>query len=265
MTVVPITLYQNEQASCPFAQRPMIALAEKGLQYTLKKVACRANIPKDPELTEAYRSIHPDPNATVLVPVMFHETESGTVKVIESGPCVEYLEDAFPEVGQLRPSSPKLRNQMRLFLEVASKWGPFGVMMSPAADIEKRIQEFAKASVHLNTALEKWSEPGGDFLLGEKFSIAEVLLAPMVMRLQYFESFRGFNAFQLLKDLGCNRLAAWCQAVSQRPSVTSTTADLTLDGMMLEYLKFRGAVPLKVSYVVKDGNVEVTNVSETLP
>lgn len=240
----------------------MIALVEKGLTYTLKQAACRADIPRDDQLTALYRSIHPDPNATVLVPILQHHLENETVNIIESVPCAEYIEDAFPDHGiSLRPASPKERNSVRMFLEVAGKWTPFGVGFANKEDSEAKLKDFAKASMFLNAALEKWGEPGGDFLLGDRFSMAEVMIAPMVMRFGWWDWFRGINALEVMKGIGCDRLVRWVEAVKSRKSVQDTYFEIERE-TMLKYFKFRGATPLKVSYEVTDGTIHVTRVDE---
>eukprot|EP00440_Ansanella_granifera_P022222 gb/GFBE01024141.1/.p2 GENE.gb/GFBE01024141.1/~~gb/GFBE01024141.1/.p2 ORF type:complete len:272 (-),score=62.61 gb/GFBE01024141.1/:7-822(-) len=238
----------------------MIALAEKGLKYTLKEKACRADIPKDKDLTALYRSIHPDQNATVLVPILQHHTKEGDVNIIESVPCAEYIEDAFPDKGpSLRPASPKQRNAIRMFLEIAGKWMPFGVVFSKTEDLGARLREFAVASKNLNAALEKWGEPGGDFLLGANFSMAEVIIAPFVMRFGWWDYFRGINALKTIEELGCDRLARWVRAVQSRKSVTETFHDMERE-TQLNYFKFRGSTPCKATIVVKGGTIELTHI-----
>lgn len=239
----------------------MIALAEKGLDYELKNGMCRANRPKDAALSELYYSIHVDPTAKVLVPVLQHQTDQGMVNIIESIPCAEYVEDAFPDVGNsLRPKSAKQRNQIRMFLEVANKFMPFGVVFSKYENLDKAFKDFAAAAKQMNAALERWGEAGGgDFLLGNQFSMAEVLPAPLLMRLSMWDWWRGVNAIELIEKLGHARLAKWMKAVMARESVKKTFHNMEKHDME-EYFQFLGASPGKVSYTIKDGTVTVTHV-----
>eukprot|EP00930_Biecheleria_cincta_P016864 TRINITY_DN13575_c0_g1_i2.p1 TRINITY_DN13575_c0_g1~~TRINITY_DN13575_c0_g1_i2.p1 ORF type:complete len:199 (-),score=46.76 TRINITY_DN13575_c0_g1_i2:123-719(-) len=157
------------------------------------------------------------------------------VNIIESIPCAEYVEDAFPDVGNsLRPQSAKQRNQVRMFLEVASKFMPFGVLFAKIENLDKAFKDFATSAQQMNAALERWGEPGGDFLLGNQFSMAETCL-------------------------GYARLSRWIKAVVARESVKKTSHDMDMDDKK-EYFQFLGASPGKITYVVKDGTVTVTHV-----
>lgn len=239
----------------------MIALAEKGLDYDLKQAMCRANRPKDAALSEVYHSIHVDPNSKVMVPVIQHKTDQGMVNIIESVPCAEYVEDAFPDVGNsLRPKSAKQRNQVRMFLEVAGKFMPFPVCMSNHENLDKAFKDFAALAKQLNAALEQWGEPGGDFLLGKEFSMAEVLCGPLLARFSWWDWYRGVNAVEVIEKLGYARLSKWMKAVVARESVKKTFKDMSKPDKE-EYFQFLGASPPgKVSYVIKDGTMTVTHI-----
>lgn len=260
-----ITLWQNGGAVCPFSQRPMIALAEKGIPYTLKQATCRADLPVDSELAELYRSIHPDPTSAAKVPILQHHRPEGTLNIIESAPCAEYIEGAFPDHGtKLRPDSPQERNAIRMFLEFAGPWNPFGVLIQSRENIEKSLQDFAKASINLNAALEKWSLPGGDFLLGDRFSMAEVLTGSLAIRMEEWKSDRDINVLNLLEGLGCGRLARWYTAVTSRRSIRETYNLLDRENR-IAYFGFRGTQWLKIKCEVRDGTIALISAEEYDP
>merc|ERR1712190_168288 len=107
---------------------------------------------------------------------------------------------------------------MGMFLEVASKLMPFGVVFSKYENLDKAFKDFAAIAKQMNAALERWGEPGGDFLLGNQFSMAEVLPAPLLVRLNMWDWWRGVNAVELIEKLGYARLSKWMKAVVARES-----------------------------------------------
>eukprot|EP00746_Dinoflagellata_sp_MGD_P039257 gnl/MRDRNA2_/MRDRNA2_194670_c0_seq1.p1 gnl/MRDRNA2_/MRDRNA2_194670_c0~~gnl/MRDRNA2_/MRDRNA2_194670_c0_seq1.p1 ORF type:complete len:154 (+),score=28.41 gnl/MRDRNA2_/MRDRNA2_194670_c0_seq1:341-802(+) len=151
---------------------------------------------------------------------------------------------------------------MQMFLEFAGKIGGSGVVFSESEKIPAALTAWADAARSANDYLINYAEEGGDFLLGPDFSMAEVMVGPMVMRLSMLEAMRGVNAINILQELGLTRLVKWIRAVQARPSVSDTTASvaLTPSKEMLETFKSRGIIPLKVSYEIKDGKLENVSV-----
>jgi len=197
-----------------------------------------------------YRSINPNPKATVVVPILEHDTGKGVTRVIESAICADYVESAFRGLGTaLLPEDPARLANVRMFQEFAGKVGPFGVVFSDAEKLPGALTAWTEAARSTNDYLLKYAEEGGDFLLGADFSMAEVMCGPMVMRLSLFESTRGVNAIALLEELGLLRLARWIRAVQSRPSIVQTTGDFS--GTASRH----GTVPVTVSYQIEDGRL----------
>lgn len=100
-------LYDYELAAC--AQKVRLALAEKGLPWTRRRVDIFANEHK----TEAYRSLNP----AGLVPVLVAEGRA----IAEADTIGEYLDDVHPEPA-LRPAEPLARAHMRNWLRAVAEF-----------------------------------------------------------------------------------------------------------------------------------------------
>lgn len=226
----------------------MIALTEKNIPFTLKRVACARGEPKDPELCKLFASISPGgAEATVTVPLLEHNTGSTVVRLIESGPCAEYVDEAWPEQVPLWPACPKQRWAMRLFMDTSGNAGFLGVLFCSTGELAEQIEELAPRLKLVEACLEKHGDSGGPFFLGPNFSMADLLVAPMIVRWVLIGRMRGFDGLQLAQDLGLGRLASWAKAVSEHPSVSSTLSD--------DYVAAAraGTEPVKVSYEVVGG------------
>lgn len=229
----------------------MIALFEKRIPFTLKRVACARGEPKDPELCALFAGLSPGGyEATVTVPLLEHDTGSSVVRLIESGPCAEYVDEAWPDQVPLWPECPRQRWAMRLFMDTTGNAGFLGVLFASDEEVAEKIEELAPRLKLVDACLEKHGEPGGPFFLGSRFSMADLLVAPMVVRWVVVGSMRGFDGLKLAQDLGLSRLALWAKAVSEHPSVLATlSADYVAAARA-------GTESLRVSYEVVDGSLK---------
>merc|ERR1719188_111884 len=99
-----IVLWNKVGSDCPFVQRDKIALIEKGIPFEEKQVELAAE-KRSQEFLDMYASMALDPKASEKklgkVPILEHG-EPGTpeyVKLIESNVIMEYIEDAWGDVG----------------------------------------------------------------------------------------------------------------------------------------------------------------------
>jgi len=216
------------------------------LDYTRKKVNCKRGEPKDEELCKIFATLAPGgADATVTVPLLQHESKKGLVQIIESGHCAEYINDLFPGRRPLWPRDLKQRVAVRQLTEVGGNCGFMFPMFTPPEAWPEKLADHAAKLKLLDNCLKIYSTGGGDFLLGPNMCMAEVMLAPMVVRWHKAGLLKGFDGLKLVSDLGLERTSKWCQAVINRDAVKDTYPDP--DPANFE--------TLKVSYDVVDGKV----------
>jgi glutathione S-transferase len=187
---------------CPYVQRAVIALTEKGVPFERIDIDL-ANKP------EWFLKISP----LGKVPVLVVTTERGEVALFESNVICEYIEET--QAGQnLHPADPLARAEHRAWIEFGSAilgdlWG-LETATDPAV-FESKHQALAAKFARVEAALG-----AGPFFAGEKFSLVDAVFAPI---------FRYFDVFDDLADLGLFRstpkVRAWRQTLAQRPSVRS--------------------------------------------
>lgn len=219
----------------------------KGIDFELKKVACAKGAPKDPELCALFAACSPGgESANVTVPLLEHEVGGQMFRMIESGPCAEYIDETWPDRVPLWPRDPKQRFAVRLFLDTAGNAGFIGPLFW--SDWAEKIAEHAPKLKLVNTCLEKYSTPDGDFLL-DQLSMAEIMIGPMIQRWKIVGEIKGFNGMKLAQDLGLERFCRWADAVANHPVFISSFPDEFVAKVRAE------AKPVNISYDVVDGNV----------
>lgn len=218
-------------------------------------MACQKGQPKDPELCALFAACSPGGDAAnVTVPLMEHETDGQMFRMIESGPCSEYVNDAFPDRFPLWPSDPKQRFAVRMFLDTAGNAGFMGAMFWTAENGAEKIAEHVPKLQLVNACLEKYSTPDGDFLL-DQISMAEVMVAPLLQRWKIIGELKGFNGMQLAKDLGLERFYRWADAVVNHAAVSSTFPEEFVEVLRANEFSGFDCKPFKISYEVVEGNV----------
>jgi glutathione S-transferase len=187
---------------CPYVQRAVIALAEKGVPFERIDI----DLASKPEW---FLKISP----LGKVPVLVVATERGEVALFESNVICEYIEET--QAGpSLHPTDPLARAEHRAWMEFGSAilgdlWG-LETTTDPATFESKRealVTKFARVDAALGA---------GPFFAGERFSLVDAVFAPI---------FRYFDVFDDLADLGIFRetpkVRTWRAELAQRPSVRS--------------------------------------------
>ena len=187
---------------CPYVQRAVIALTEKGVPFERVDIDL-ANKP------EWFSKISP----LWKVPVLVVATERGEVAPFESNVICEYIEET--QTGpSVHPTDPLVRAEHRAWMEFGSAilgdlWG-LETTTDPATFESKRLALAAKFA-RVEAALG-----AGPFFAGARFSLVDAVFAPI---------FRYFDVFDDLADLGIFRetpkVRIWRQALARRPSVRS--------------------------------------------
>ncbi|EJD52332.1 hypothetical protein AURDEDRAFT_111081 [Auricularia subglabra TFB-10046 SS5] len=167
---------------CPWAQRTRIALKEVGAQYTEYEI----DLQNKPEWYA------PKINPASKVPTIAYggpkvdpaNPSPESVKIPESAITVEFVADLFPNT--ILPADPVQRAQIRYFVDTfvnkfISPWFSFSYKGEPADELLKGVE-----------TIQGLLPQPGPFFLGEKFSAAEILIAPFLARLKvYLESDLG--------------------------------------------------------------------------
>lgn len=208
-------------------QRVKIVLMERGIAFHEHNVDLD-NRPA--EFLELYSSLSPDPATSAKVPILEHGERGSDeyVALIESGNIVEYLEDAFGDTHvQLRPAGPKDAAAVRMFNDAFGSMGWFKLIMGKNEDaLRTALVDLARGMRKVERVLNIYGKPGGDFLLGPDYSLAECMAAPLLIRGErYLRAFRDVDMKELAVELDLPRLGRWISAVLERPSTTSTSVD----------------------------------------
>ncbi|WOH47791.1 glutathione S-transferase family protein [Bradyrhizobium sp. sBnM-33] len=186
---------------CPYVQRAVIALNEKGIPFERVDIDL-ANKP------DWFLKISPLGKVPMLVVTCADGKE---VALFESNVICEYIEETQGGA-KLHPQDALQRAQHRAWMEFGSTilselWG-LETTGDPAI-FESKRQAVAAKFVRVEEALSV-----GPFFAGKDFSLVDAVFAPI---------FRYFDVFDQLIDLSVfadtPKVRAWREALAQRPSV----------------------------------------------
>jgi glutathione S-transferase len=185
---------------CPYVQRAVIALTEKGVGFERIDIDL-ANKP------DWFLAISPLGKTPVL--------QVGDRAIFESAVILEYLEETEPK--PLHPADPLARAEHRAWIEfgstVLNDIAGFYAAQDEATFKAKTNQLGARfARLETRVAASPWFD-------GEKFSLVDAVFAP---------AFRYFDVFDEIADFGilaCKpKLAQWRKSLATRPSVRSAVS-----------------------------------------
>jgi glutathione S-transferase len=180
---------------CPYVQRAVIALAEKGVAFERIDVDLAAK-------PDWFLRLSP----LGKVPLLKVEDEV----IFESAVILEYLEETQPR--PLYPAAPLARARQRAFIEFGSAilsdiWG-----MEIAQDrgaLDAKVKALADKFARVETQLGL-----GPWFAGETFGLVDAVFGPVF---RYFESFDAILDHGILAQKP--KVAAWRAALRVRPSV----------------------------------------------
>ena len=185
---------------CPYVQRAVIALTEKGVAFDRIDI----DLAHKPDW---FLAISPLGKTPVLL--------VGDVPIFESAVILEYLEETQPK--PLHPADPLVRAEHRGWIEfgsaVLSDIAGFYAAPDEATFKAKSAQlegKFARLEARLKAAL--WFD-------GENFSLVDAVFGPVF---RYFDVFDEIADFGILS--GKPKLARWRKALATRPSVRSAVS-----------------------------------------
>ncbi|MHC1943543.1 glutathione S-transferase family protein [Bradyrhizobium sp. UFLA06-06] len=191
---------------CPYVQRAVIALREKGVPFERIDIDL-ANKP------DWFLKISPLGKVPVLVVT---RDDGKEVALFESNVICEYIEETQAGA-KLHPENALTRAEHRAWMEFGSAilgdlWGL--ETATDAAAFESKRQAVAAKFARVEAALG-----AGPFFAEQNFSLVDAVFAPI---------FRYFDLFDQLTDLAVfthtPKLRAWRSALAQRPSVRSAVS-----------------------------------------
>jgi len=199
-----LTLYHNPVSTC--SQKVRLVLAEKGLSYESKVIVWGNN----EHLTEEYLKINPNG----VVPSLVHDEDP----VIDSSVICEYLDEVFPGVS-LTPKDPVMRAKMRAWMRYFEEVPTTAIRVPSFSKLfQKQLSKMPEKAFNdmtdklplrkqfykemgqtgftdekFDASLERLSgcikrvtdtlKGGGPWVLGEQYTIADVVLFPSIVRM----------------------------------------------------------------------------------
>jgi glutathione S-transferase len=180
---------------CPYVQRAVIALHEKGVPFQRIDI----DLENKPDW---FSKISPTGRTPLL--------RVGDAVLFESAAIVEYLEDTTPH--PLHPSDPIGRARARAWMEQGSAM--LGDIWSLEIATDERAYETARIAIRGRIGVLETALGDGPWFFGERFSTVDVVFAPV---------FRYFDAFDQRVDTklfeAAPKVARWRRLLAERPSV----------------------------------------------
>ena len=200
---------------CPYVQRAVIALTEKGVPFERIDVDL-ANKP------DWFKKVSPLGKTPVLL--------VGETAIFESAVIIEYLEET--EANPLHPADPLARAEHRAWIEFGS------AILSDISGLYSAPDEaafLAKSKALREKFTRVDARLKGPWFDGERFSPVDAVFGPVF---RYFDAFDRIANFGILAGLG--KVAAWRAALAARPSVQSAVSQ-EYPALLWEFYRTRGS------------------------
>ncbi len=183
---------------CPFVQRSVIVLNEKGQDYDITYIDL-----KNPP--DWFKSISPLGKVPVL--------KVGETAIFESAVIMEYLDETTPP--SLHPADPIKKAQNRAWIEFASTviMDQFQMMMA------KDEEGFNQKRNEVKTKLQQLEQIiTGPLFNGEDFTLVDAAYAPLFMRINFLESWTELGLLD-----GLPKVSIWSERLLAMDSVKNST------------------------------------------
>lgn len=220
----PVIFYDllPEPGICPYAQRAWIALVELNVPFVTRFVD-KEN--KSEDFLSLFRGIVQDPNGRGTVPTII----DGDYELTESLPIVEYLDKKYGKANnRLLPDDAGQYGKVKLFAEAFQAQLAVNLIKILQADTRAALAEAVKATDNglkvLNDFIKvNGSSEGGSFFLGSRYSYAETVTTPFLVRAITVPARVGkYDVHKSIKAHGLDRLGSWVEASLSRPSAKTT-------------------------------------------
>ena len=210
-----MTLTLISHKLCPYVQRAVIALTEKGVPFTRIDV----DLASKPDW---FLRLSPLGKTPVL--------RVGETAIFESAVILEYLEETQPN--PLHPSDPLARAEHRAFIEFGSAILNEIWALYTAADESAFTTRAAGLRARFVRIEDRLQAPWFD---GARFSLVDAAFGPVF---RYFDAFDRVGDFAILDALP--KVAAWRVALAARPAVQAAVAP-DYPALLWEFLRMRGS------------------------
>ncbi|KXS09781.1 glutathione S-transferase [Gonapodya prolifera JEL478] len=213
--------YQLYSAPTPNGFKASIALEEFGVDYD----AWTVNISKAEQFTSGFVGVNPNSK----IPAMYdYDTPSGEpIRVFESGAIVVHLALKY---GKFFPQDPAKRAEVLswVFWQVGGQGpmtGNFGhfFVYAPGDKHEARnygVARYGMEVQRLCDVLEKHLADGRPYLVGDEYTIADMMCMPWFLTLRGgYKHSTGTRAREFLGVDKYKHAMAWCDRIMARPPV----------------------------------------------
>lgn len=197
----PLTLISHHL--CPYVQRAVIALTEKQVAFERIDIDL-ANKP------DWFLTISPLGKTPVLL--------VGKHAIFESAVILEFLEET--QTRPLHPADPLVRAEHRSWIEFGSSVLNDIAGLYSAPDVEGFETKARSLAVKFDQ-VERRLHSAGPYFAGPEFSLVDAVFGPVF---RYFDVFDSIDDFAQGSFEHKPRVAAWRQALSQRPSIKRAVA-----------------------------------------
>ena len=200
---------------CPYVQRAVITLAEKGVPFERIDI----DLADKPDW---FLNVSPLGKTPVLL--------AGDTAIFESAVILEYLEDT--QDPPLHPADPLARAEHRAWIEFGS------AILNDIAGLYGAADE-AAFSIKVAALRAKFmrveSRLKGPWFDGERFSLVDAVFGPVF---RYVDAFDRIGDFGILS--GLPKVAAWRRALASRPTVQTAVAP-EYPALLWDFLLRRGS------------------------
>ena len=201
---------------CPYVQRAVIALIEKGVPLDRVDI----DLSNKPDW---FLAISPLGKTPVL--------QVGDAAIFESAVILEYLEETEPN--RLHPSDPLRRAEHRGWIEFGS------TILNDIAGLYSAADEAAftakAAQLEARFARLEARVVAAPWFGGEDFSLVDAVFGPVF---RYFDVFDEIGDFGILSQK--ERLARWRRSLAARPSVGAAVS-AEYPALLRDFLKRRNS------------------------
>ncbi len=187
--------------TCPFVQRSVILLKEKGVEYDIEFIDVY-----DPPAW--FTALSP----TGKVPIL----QIDDTVLFESGVINEYLDEVYQP--SLHPSALLEKAKNRAWMEFTSSLynATFNIMMAKSSvDLDAVVQGLDKNLASLESVMQ--SHP---WFNGQDFSLMDIAVAPFFTRTLFYKEYCKLDLLSC-----CPKLQQWAIEVMSRQSVVESRVD----------------------------------------
>ncbi|MGQ0681801.1 glutathione S-transferase family protein [Bradyrhizobium sp.] len=190
---------------CPYVQRAVIALTEKGVPFERIDI----DLASKPDW---FLKLSP----LGKVPVLVVERDGREVALFESNVICEYIEETFAGI-KLHPQDPLTRAEHRAWMEFGS--AILGELWGLETTTDPKVFEGKRQAIAAKFARVEAALGAGPFFAGDRFSLVDAVFAPI---------FRYFDVFDEVADLAVfadtPKVRAWRAQLARRQSVRSAVS-----------------------------------------